>query len=115
MHRPRETRRERNPPAFPFANVKNPQQLARAEKQRARGEDMPEHTHRVIQRRRESRRRVVERVAQPLDRAVEIRGRRVGEKEMIEAFRDQAPAADERIAQDQRGIVPDEIVFTAGA
>ena len=55
--------------------------------------------------------RVIECVGEPLDWAIEIRGGRIGKKEMIEAFGNQSPASDKRIAQDQRGIVPNETVL----
>src|ERR1017187_8696317 len=64
----------------------------------------------VITGRTKSERAVIERVGQPLDRPVEIRGRRVSKKEMLKPFGDQAPASDERIAQNQRGVVPDKTV-----
>ena len=54
--------------------------------------------------------RVIESVGQPLDRTVEIRRRRVGKKKMLKAFGNQPPTADERIAQDERGVVPDKII-----
>src|SRR5437879_4774691 len=38
------------------------------------------------------------------------RRRRIDEKEMSEHFRNQSPASDQRIAQNQRGVIPDKIV-----
>jgi hypothetical protein len=58
----------------------------------------------------ENERGVIGEIRQALDRSIEIGRRRVNEKKMLEGFGNQFPAADERIAQDQRGIVPDEIV-----
>ena len=53
---------------------------------------------------------VIKGVGQPLDRTVEIGRGRVSEKEMLETFRDEAPAPDERVAQDQVGVVPDKTI-----
>ena len=64
----------------------------------------------MIAGRTKDKRRIIERVGQPLDRAVEIRGRRVRKKKMLKAFGNKLPTADERIAQDERGVVPDKII-----
>ena len=61
-----------------------------------------------------SERAVIERVGQPLDRPVEIGRRRVRKKEMLKSFGNQPPASNERIAQDQRGVVPDKAVLERG-
>ena len=53
---------------------------------------------------------VIREVSQALDRPVEIGRRRVDEKKMLERFGDELPAADERIAQDERGVVPNEVI-----
>ena len=57
---------------------------------------------------------VVDRVTESLDWSIEIRSRRVNEKEMVEAFRYQLPTADQRIPQDQGGVVPDKTVAHSG-
>src|SRR5581483_10128289 len=49
-------------------------------------------------------------VNKSLDRPIKIRSGCVDEKEMIEAFRNQTPTADERIAQDECGVVPDKTI-----
>lgn len=61
-----------------------------------------------------SERSVIERVSDPLDRPVEIGSRRVRKKEMLKSFGEQAPASDERIAQDERGVVPDKTIPERG-
>ena len=53
---------------------------------------------------------VIERVSQPLDRPVEIGSRRVNKQKMLKAFGNEPPAPDERVAEDQGGIVPDKTV-----
>ena len=64
----------------------------------------------MIAGRTKDKRRIIERVSHPLDRPVEIRRCRVGKKEMLKAFGNEPPTADERIAQDERGVVPDKII-----
>ena len=68
----------------------------------------------MIAGRAESERGVIERVSQALDRPVEIGGRRVGKEKMLKPLGDQTPASDERIEQDQRGVVPDKPVSQRG-
>ena len=46
----------------------------------------------------------------PLNRPIEIRGRCIREKEMPEPLGNQPPTADERVAQNQGRIIPDEPV-----
>ena len=53
---------------------------------------------------------IIQRVAQPLNRPVEIRGRRIREEKMLKALWNQTPATDQRVAQYERLVVPDEIV-----
>ena len=64
----------------------------------------------MIERRLESDQRIIDRVAEALQRPVEIRGSGVGEKKVIEALGNEAPAANQRITQNERGIVPDKPV-----
>ena len=64
----------------------------------------------MIARRLENKRGVIRQVSQALNRAVEIGRRRVDKKKMLERLGNELPAANQRIAQNQRGIVPDEIV-----
>ena len=61
-----------------------------------------------------SERAVIERIGQALDWPVEIGSRCIRKEKMLKPFRDQAPASDKRIAQDQRGIVPDKTVSQRG-
>src|SRR3977135_1706410 len=71
---------------------------------------MAEDAGQVIAGGAKSERAVIERVGQPLDRPVEIGSRCVREKEMLKTLGDKAPASDERVAQDQRGVVPDKTI-----
>ncbi len=57
---------------------------------------------------------IFKRVGESLDWPIEVGGRRIGEEKMLEAFRNQAPAPDKRIAQHERLIVPDEVVAQRG-
>ena len=49
-------------------------------------------------------------VGQTLNWPVKIRGRRVCKKEMLKSFRNEVQAANERIAQNERVIVPNKSV-----
>ena len=71
---------------------------------------MPENAADVITGRLENVGGIIHQIRQPLHRPVEIGRRRVGKKEMLKRFRNKLPAPDERVAQDQGGIVPDKIV-----
>jgi len=71
---------------------------------------VPKHTGEVIRSGSKSKGRVIDRINEPLNRPVEIRSGRVDEKKMVETFRYQSPAANQRIAQNECGIVPDKIV-----
>src|ERR1700704_6653523 len=53
---------------------------------------------------------VINKISQPLNRPVKIRWRRGDEEKMLENLGGELPAADERVAQDQSGIVPDKII-----
>src|SRR2546423_407618 len=75
---------------------------------------VPENTGEVIRHRIEAERAVVKRINYPLNWPIKIRSGRIDKKEMIEAFRNQSPAADKRVAQDQCGIVPDETIAQRG-
>ena len=71
---------------------------------------MPKDADQVIASRSKREGRVIEGITEALEGAVKIRGRGIDKEEVIEAFRNQPPASDERIAQDQSGIVPNEPV-----
>src|SRR3954453_8163549 len=71
---------------------------------------MAENARHVIGRRLKAERHVLQRIGEPLDWPVKIRRRRICEKEMLKAFTDQPRAADQRITQNQSGVVPDETV-----
>ena len=64
----------------------------------------------MISGRFEDERCVIDQIGQALNRAIEIRRRGVDKQKMLKRLGDELPAANERIAQDERGIVPDEIV-----
>ena len=71
---------------------------------------MQHHIRQVIGPRPKAEPGVVPRVSQPLQRPVEIGSGRIRKKEMAKTLRDEPPAADEGIHQNQRGIVPDKAV-----
>jgi len=86
------------------------QEFVGQEKQRERGANVAKNARQMVAGRFEDEGRVIDEVSQPLDRPVEIRRRCVDKKKMLERLGSEPPAPDERIAQDQGGIVPDEIV-----
>src|SRR3954471_3132463 len=75
---------------------------------------MPKNAGEMVKRRPKRDRGVISRVKQPLHGPVEVGSRRIDEEVVIESFRDQSPAADQWITQDQSGIVPDNPVAQGG-
>ena len=75
---------------------------------------MPQDADQVITERGTEKDRVIKRVTEPLQRPIEIRSGGVNEKEMIEPLMDEAPAPNERVAQNQGRIVPDKTVAQSG-
>ena len=71
---------------------------------------MPKQTGDVVGSGSKGKGRVIDRVTKTLDRPVEIRSGRINEEEVVETLRDQSPTANQRVAQDQGGIVPDKTV-----
>ena len=55
--------------------------------------------------------RVIRSVTDPLNRTVKIRRRGIGEKEMPDPVRNQTPAPDKGISQDERRVVPDKAIL----
>ena len=110
MNRPGQRGEKGNATAFPFLHSKQAQQFFAQQQERKRCADMTKDARNMVAGRPKRERGVIERVGQPLDRAVEIRGRRVRKKEMLKAFGNKPPTADERIAQNQGGVVPDKII-----
>ena len=86
------------------------QQFLAEQKERQRRGDMTGNTRQVIAGGPKSKRGVVERVGQSLDWPVEIGCGGVGKKEMLKTLGNQAPASDQRITLNQRGVVPDKTV-----
>jgi len=110
MNCPDQRGQERDPAAKAFLNLPAAQQLNGKEKKGERRADMAKDAGEVITGRLENERRVVSQVSEPLDRPIEIGRRRVDKKKMLKGFRNELPAPDERVAEDECGIVPDEIV-----
>jgi len=112
MDCPCECHQPREDCAFAFAHAAGAgNERLRAEEKRDRGGRVQEDAREMVAPRLEGEQGVIECIGEPLDRAVEIGCGRVGEKKMAEAFRDEAPAPDERVTQDERGVVPDELVL----
>src|SRR6476661_6135030 len=110
MHRPNQRRDEREPAPFAFLDVPAPQKLCREKKQREGCADLKENAAEMITGWLENERSVIREIGQALDRPIEIGRGRVDEKKMLKRFGNELPAADERVAQDEGSIVPDEIV-----
>ena len=110
MQQPDERRQESDPEAprgFHFAPAKK---FLREIEQRDRRRRMPENADEMIPHRRNKEGGVIERVARPLQRPVKIGSRRVREQKVLKPLPDQAPTANERIAQNERLVVPDKAV-----
>src|ERR1700719_3877413 len=71
---------------------------------------MAKDAREMIAGRFKNERGVIREVGQSLNRPVEIRRRRVDKQKVWERFGRELPAPDERIAQDQGGVVPDKII-----
>ena len=71
---------------------------------------MTKNTRDVKNRRAKGKGTIFQRVGQALDRPVKIRRRRVGKKKMLKPFRNEPPAADERVTQNERVIVPNKSI-----
>src|SRR4029453_9885895 len=79
-------------------------------KERDRRRRVPEQADEMVSHRREKEGRVIQVVGGPLQWPIKIGGRCVSEKKMRESLGDQLPTADERIAQDERLVIPDKTV-----
>ena len=110
MDRPGERGEKREKPPFSFFDFPKAKELVAQKKKREDRAQVAQNAGEMITGRLENERSVIEQVSQPLNGPVKIRGRRVEEKKMLEGLRDELPAANERIAQDQGGIVPDKLV-----
>ncbi len=110
MNGPDQRGDKRQPAASAFVNLPPAQEFVRQKKQRQRRADLEKNAAEMIARRLENKRGVIRQVSQALNRAVEIGRRRVDKKKMLERLGNELPAANQRIAQNQRGIVPDEII-----
>ena len=110
MDRPDKSGEECQPTSFAFLDIPAAQELIGQKKERERGAGMTEDAREMIAGRFENEHGVISEVSEPLNWPVEIRGRRVDEKKMLERLGRELPAPDKRIAEDQGGIVPDEIV-----
>ena len=71
---------------------------------------MTKNAREMKNRRSKSKGAIFQRVGQTLDRPIKIRRCRVGKKEMLKPFRNEPPAANERIAQNERVIVPNKSI-----
>jgi len=114
MDRPEKRSQEREPAPFGFLDVPTAQEFIREKKERERGAGVAKDAREMVARRLEEERGVIHQISQPLDRPVEVGRCRVEEEKMLERLRRELPAPDKRIAQDQGGVVPNEIVSERG-
>jgi len=110
MDRPDQRRNEREPAPFCFLEVPTAQEFVREKKEREGRAEVAKNAREMITGGYEDERRIISQVGQALNWPVKILRRRIDEKKMLERFWDELPAADKRVPQDQRGIIPDEIV-----
>ena len=108
MQCPRQRGDGRNTQAFSFINLIEPQKRQRKNKQGDRGRGMEQDVGQMIRRGTKGERPIFQRIAQPLNGAIKIRRGRIDKQKTLKAFRDQPPTADEGIAQNQRGIIPNK-------
>ena len=110
MDRPGQSGEGRDPAAARGCHPAGEEKLPGKEEECDSRSRVEEDVGDVIGRWREGEGGVFEGVSQALYRPVKIRGGRVDKKEVIKSFRDKPPTADQRIAQDERGVVPDKAV-----
>src|SRR5438046_4850843 len=108
MQRPRQRGNGRNTETFSFINVIEPEEREGKNKQRDRGGNMEQDIAQMIRRGTKGEGPILQRVGQPLNRSIKIRRGCIDKEKVLKAFWNQSPAADERVAQDQRGIVPNK-------
>ena len=68
------------------------------------------NTGQVISHRIQPPERVVHEKAEPLQRPIKVRRGCVNKEEVLEAFRNEPPATNQGVAQDERSIIPDKPV-----
>ena len=114
MDRPDQRCAQRNQLASSALNPKGQEKFFSEKEQRKGRQAVRKETGEMVRPGTKSKGRVVNRVTEPLDRSIEIRSGRINEEEMVEAFRYQLPTANQRIAQNQGGVVPDKTVAHSG-
>ena len=110
MNCPGEGGQEGHKPPSSFPDFPEQKQFVAKEEQSQGRAEMAKDAGEMIAGRFENERPVIEQISQPLDRPVEIRCSRIDKKKMLKCLRSELPASNERIAQDQSGIVPDKFV-----
>ena len=110
MNRPDQRSEEYDPTPFSFLDIPTAQEFVGEEQQRERGAGVAKDAGEMIAGRFEDEGGVINEISQPLNRPVEIRRRRVDKEKMLESLGSELPAANERVAQDQGGIVPDKVI-----
>ena len=110
MNCPGEGGQKGEKPPFSFLDFPEPKQFVAQEKQGQGRAEVAKNAGEVVARRLENKRPVIEQITEALDRPVKIRRGRIDKKEMLEGLGRELPAADEGIAQNQGGVVPDKLV-----
>src|SRR5437867_8122389 len=101
MQRPRQRGNGRNTEAFSFIDVIEPEEREGENKQPDRGGGMKQDIGQMIRRGTKGERPILQRVGQPLNRAIKVRRSRINKQKMLKAFWNQSPAADERIRSEE--------------
>ena len=71
---------------------------------------MTKNAREMKNRRSKSKGAIFQRVGQTLDWPIKVRRRRVGKKKVLKSFWNEPPAANKRIAQNERVIVPNKSI-----
>src|SRR5690242_15249767 len=114
MNRPGQRGHKCDPKPAGFFHLAGAQPFEREAEKGDRSGGMPKNAREVITERRVEADRIVKCITEALQRTVEIRAARVGEEKVRESLPDRSPAANQRIAQNQRLIVPDKLAAERG-
>src|SRR5205085_11703975 len=110
MNRPYESSAERGPARVSPTKAQAGQKSFAEQQQRDRRKRVPKNAREVVETRAKRRRGIIDGVGESLDRPIEIRWRRVDEHEVVETFRNQSPAPNQRVPEHKRRIIPDKVI-----
>jgi hypothetical protein len=114
MNRPGESGQKSQEAPFSFVDFPEAEQFVAQQKQSHGRAEVAKNAGEMVAGRLENERPVIEQISQSLDGPVEIGRGRIDEKKMLKRLRGELPAADQGIAQNQGGVVPDKFVPQGG-